>query len=514
MKKAIIYTRVSTDEQKENGFSLPDQLNRILKYCSIKNYNVVAHYQEDHSAKDFNRPQFKMFLNDLKSKKINPDVFVCVRMDRFTRNAIEGYNMIMVLKKQGIEFETIESNISLDTPEELLPFFINMLLPQIDNERRGLNTKRGMRQAVREGRFPWKAPIGYLNDPINKGMLIVDTKRAPFIKFLFETYGTGLYGVDQIKAMLKERGLKTVKQNLYNILRQPLYTGKIKLEAWKDEPEEIYQGLHEAIIDEGLFNICNDILSGKKRKFSKPSTRKENLPLRGFLRCCRCGSKLTGSNSRSRNGSLHSYYHCQHGCKERFRADEANELFVKFLSGFEPSEDVKQLYSKILADVFKTNQTERNQEKKSLEEQIESLQKRIHTLNDKYFDGVLDDATYKEAKARYETLKNDLVGKHMALQPEGAALENYLRFASNCISNIGHMFEKADFEGKQLIIGSIFPDNLIFKEKNYRTTKVNEVIKLICSIDKAFQENRNKKVGKIADLSILAPPVGLEPTTL
>jgi site-specific DNA recombinase len=238
------------------------------------------------------------------------------------------------------------------------------------------------------------------------------------------------------------------------------------------------------------------------------------LPLRGFLTCCKCGGKLTGSNSKSRNGSLHSYYHCQKGCKERFRADEANEIFIQFLRGFEICEEAQELYSKILADVFKANDSERNREKKALEGQIEALQKRIDTLDDKYFDGLIDDSTYKGAKARYEASKSELTSKHIALQPEGAALSNYLRFSIDFSKTLSRFYNKADFTGKQQIIGSIFPDKLIFEEKKYRTTQVNEAMQLICNVDKAFSEAENKKAIISDGLSTLAPPVGLEPMTL
>jgi predicted site-specific integrase-resolvase len=56
--KAIIYTRVSTDDQKENGFSLQDQEARLRKYCQQNDIEILDHYQDDHSAKNFNRPAF------------------------------------------------------------------------------------------------------------------------------------------------------------------------------------------------------------------------------------------------------------------------------------------------------------------------------------------------------------------------------------------------------------------------------------------------------------------------
>ncbi len=516
MKKAVIYTRVSTDEQKENGFSLQDQERRLRMECDRRGYTIIAHYQDDHSAKDFNRPMFQAFLSDLKLKRIaKPDVFLCVKPDRFTRNHVDGMLMVGDFMKMGIEYETLEGHVDLNSPQNLIPFAMQMLLAEVDNKVRGENTKRGMRQAAREGRFPWRAPIGYVNDPATK-LVLIDEKRAPAIKFAFETYAKGTYSVEQVREMLKERGVTTSKQNLINVLRNIFYTGKVKIDAWKEknEPEEIVNGLHEPLIAEDVYQTCLDLLNGKKKKLSRLSTRQEHLPLRGRLQCARCGGKLTGSNSKSRNGSLHSYYHCQKGCKERFRADEANSIFIQYLQDYAISDEAQELYLKILADVFKANDAELTRERQRIDKQAEDLNRRIESLNDKYFDGLIDDQTYRESKKRYEGAKSELATAHFNLQPEGAAFKAHMQFSAFCSHNLGAFYQKADYEGKQQIVGSIFPDNLVFEEKKYRTTRINQAIELICSIDKAFKEGGNKKAIISDGLSTLAPPVGLEPTTL
>ncbi len=159
-----------------------------------------------------------------------------------------------------------------------------------------------------------------------------------------------------------------------------------------------------------------------------------------------------------------------------------------------------------MEDVFKTNDADRAKEKKQLEDQIDKLNLRFATLHDKYVDGFIDDPTYQENKKRYERDRNELISNHSLLKPEGTALKEYIRFSALCSSNLGNFYKRADFEGKQQIIGSIFPDKLLFEEKKYRTNAVNEAIQLMCSIDKALYGSENKKVGKIADLSTLAPP--------
>ena len=50
-KKAILYVRVSTDEQAKLGYSLGHQEAVLSKYCEFKGYEVTGIYKEDHSAR-------------------------------------------------------------------------------------------------------------------------------------------------------------------------------------------------------------------------------------------------------------------------------------------------------------------------------------------------------------------------------------------------------------------------------------------------------------------------------
>ena len=78
--------------------------------------------------------------------------------------------------------------------------------------------------------------------------------------------------------------------------------GQIFIPAYKDEPEAIVQATHEPLISVELFNEVQDALNGRKRKFPSKNTLKEELPLRGFLECRKCGAKLTGSASKGNGG--------------------------------------------------------------------------------------------------------------------------------------------------------------------------------------------------------------------
>src|SRR5690242_1097440 len=94
-KTAIIYTRVSTEDQAIKGNSLLDQEEVLRKACEYDGVEVVDHIQDDgYSAKTFNRPGFQDFLKKLKSRQIKVDFLYVARWDRFSRNMGYGFAML------------------------------------------------------------------------------------------------------------------------------------------------------------------------------------------------------------------------------------------------------------------------------------------------------------------------------------------------------------------------------------------------------------------------------------
>ena len=391
---------------------MQDQKSRELKYCQQNDIEVIGHYQDDHSAKNFNRPAFQQFLARLKAKTIKPDLFICVRPDRFSRNFAETLSMIQTFTLYGVKLLTLENHVDLNSPEALIPYMLNHVLPQVDNERRSLNTARGMRQAAREGRWVWRAPIGYRNDPVSKSIVVNETI-APLVIEAFELYGMGVYAAEEVRLMMRKKGLVCCKQNFLNMLENLFYSGRFKLRAWKDQPEEIIYGNHEPLISIELFESVQEFLHGKKRKqVSVSATRREELEFRGFLQCKCCGKKLTGSGSQSRNGDIHFYYHCQNGCKERFRADTAKRDFVLFLNGITPPKELIELYHLVLKDTFGADTAKKEADIRKYQVQIEQTEKRLSSLTDKFVDELINGDTYTQKSAVYNaelTLSKDSI---------------------------------------------------------------------------------------------------------
>jgi hypothetical protein len=130
-----------------------------------------------------------------------------------------------------------------------------------------------------------------------------------------------------------------------------VYCGKIFISKYKDEEAHLVKGLHEPIISEGLFNEVMDVLDGRKKTYRTQLTSPDELPLRGFLICPKCGYMLTGSASKGCRQYYH-YYHCFSKCGIRFNAKLVNAEFEKDLKRHAIDSAVVPLYKTIITEVY------------------------------------------------------------------------------------------------------------------------------------------------------------------
>lgn len=285
MKKAIVYIRVSTDEQAEKGYSLAHQQERLEKYCELQGYEVVALYKEDHSAKSFDRPEFKKLLEHLRKNKNFADYLLFTKWDRFSRNAGDAYGMINTLTKLGIEPQSIEQPLDLAIPENKLMLAFYLAAPEVENDRRALNVIVGMRKAKKEGRYLGLAPKGYKNtrNEYGKPIIEIDDTQAPIIKWSFKEIAKGTKSVVEIWREATNKGLKCSRAFFWTIIKNPVYCGLITVNKYKDEESMVVKSQHKAIISKELFDEVQDVLNGRKKNAPTIHTKKEAFPLRGLI---------------------------------------------------------------------------------------------------------------------------------------------------------------------------------------------------------------------------------------
>ncbi len=227
----LLDIRVSTDEQADRGYSQRDQEERLRKYCDHNQLDIRRVIYEDHSAKTFERPEWKRLLLDLKRHKGQIDLILFTKWDRFSRNAGDAYQMINTLRKVGVEPQAIEQPLDMSVPESKIMMAVYLAAPEVENDRRALNVINGMRRARKEGRWMGPAPKGYTNKSKENGdkYIAINEDEAIHLRWAFQEIAQGFFNTEQIWKMALQKGLKCSKHNFWLAIKNPVYCGKITL---------------------------------------------------------------------------------------------------------------------------------------------------------------------------------------------------------------------------------------------------------------------------------------------
>ena len=518
MKNVILYTRVSTDDQADRGFSLPFQKDVLERYSNVRGYNVLKHYEEDHSAKTFDRPEWIKLLEYCKREKQNIDLILFTRWDRFSRNTGDAYMMLRELKNYGIYVNAIEQPLNLDNSDQKIMLAVYLAAPEVENDKISARTINGIQKALRQGYFVKAAPIGYENYRLENGRGgIKPSKKAKFIKKAFELVRDTDMSQEDIRKKIGKLGLKIPKETFRRILRNRIYSGYIFCREYRTPTElfqeEYVQGRHEPIVSLQLFNLVQDKLEGKKRPQKIWSTKNENLPLRGHLLCPECERKLTGSGSTGRHKVKYYYYHCREGCSVRYKAGEIHQVFDDFISLLSPDEGVTDLYYDILKEKYGEDVSVRNKLIARKEREIVELQETIQRAEDSHFKGEITADIFNKGKLRYVNKISELKDEVINLKTTGNKFMKRIKSSLEVFKNFKRFYDSGSWETKQQIIGSIFSGKMIISENKVRTAKMNKVIEDMLLKTSELYGNKKGQIYKILDLPHLGWKMGFEPTT-
>ncbi|WPV01913.1 recombinase family protein [Mucilaginibacter sp. cycad4] len=515
MKVADLYIRVSTDEQADKGYSQRNQDEQLKKYCRINDIKVGKVIFEDHSAKNFNRPEWKKLLVALRKEKGGQTDFILfTKWDRFSRNAGDAYQMINVLRKLGIEPQAVEQPLDLSIPENKMMLAFYLAAPEVENDRRALNTFFGMRRAKKEGRWMATAPLGYENRVSPDGRKYIAPKHpeSDIIKWGFEQLATGIYSVAQIWRMAKQKGLKSAKNGFWIAMRNPAYCGKIFIPKYKDEEACFVPGQHEPIISEATFYEAQDVLNGRKKVNLVKVTSLDELPLRGFLKCPRCGRNLSGSPSKGKT-QWYFYYHCQSSCGYRMNAQVVNEEFIEHLKYFSPEPAMTEVYAEVVDFHYHLKMKDGGLYKKQWLSEIEEVNKHLTRARGMLVNEDIDPRDYRLIKAECEEKINRLekeLDKIAAKEVDSLALFKKL---VNTLINVDLFYLEGTTEEKRQIIGTIYPQKLEIEKGVYRTPKVNEGADFIYQINSELWDKKNGTEMDFSNLSRIVTPERFELST-
>lgn len=474
--KAIIYCRVSTKDQAEQGFSLVAQENDCKKFAYDNGYDVDKVFIErGESAKTTDRTQLQKLIKYAVKNKKYLSALIIWKYDRLARNLADQIELMKSFNSLGIRVLSVTENNEDSSVGQLMRNIIGSFA-QYENDVKAERTVNGMKQAVEQGRWCWRAPIGYRmsRDAENKPLL-VPSEDSRFIVEIFELFASGLYRQTEIVDILKKKGFKNLSKPLINkILRNPLYAGLIKVSWFPD----YIKGLHKPLIFQEQFFKAYAILHGKKPSVTPKNRNNPDFPLRNFVRCPKCDQKLTAGWSTGRSGVKYPYYHCRtKGCSLNIRKENLERIFLDYLTCFQPNEEVITLFEEIVLDVWKTKQSEMIKTENRIERELKDLKERKDRIDDLVINGVFDEVTYRENS---DELRDEMLAKQVELDDARVHFvdfEECLKYCKYVLSNLGKFWENADLDLRQRFQTLIFPEKLYYDSKTFRTTKIPYIIK-------------------------------------
>ncbi len=260
--RVALYTRVSTEDQAKEGFSLDAQLDRLQKYAAAQDWDIVdAYVDEGQSGRTTKRPEYQRMLADRERW----DTILVLKMDRIHRNSRNFMGMMDALTRENKGFASVTE--SLDTSTAMGRFVMDIIqrIAQLESEQIGERVFVGMEQKAKTsgGSLGKPAPFGYVYG--EDSVLQVVAEEAPHVRFLFETFRDGA-GKQALADALNEQGVPTRRNtiwtvwNVTGILSNPTYAGAL---PWG---EQLQIGAHEPIIGPKLFNQVQDRLQSTSTK--------------------------------------------------------------------------------------------------------------------------------------------------------------------------------------------------------------------------------------------------------
>ena len=258
--KIAIYTRVSTEDQAKEGFSLDAQLEKLRSYCVARDWVISGEYIDDgYSGRNVKRPAYYKMMDEIE----NWDILLVIKMDRIHRNSKNFMLMMEDLKKKGKEFVSMTE--SLDTSTAMGRFVMDIIqrIAQLESEQIGERVYIGMEQKAKTngGILGFNIPYGYIYE---NGKLIIKDDEANQVKKMYNLYLDG-YSMQKISELLNQKKIPTKQnkiwrsQTISTILKNPLYCGYFH---WEDY---LHSGKHDPIIEKTIFNKVQKLINKKNK---------------------------------------------------------------------------------------------------------------------------------------------------------------------------------------------------------------------------------------------------------
>lgn len=435
--KCAAYIRVSSQEQaSDEHYSIPEQTDRIRKFCESKDWHLVKTYIDPgFSGANTERPALQELMRDCKAY----DVVVVWKLDRLSRKQKDMMELIELFQKHNVALVSMQESFDTSTSFGIAMVGILSVFAQLERDQ--ITERMSMGRHGRAKKGLWRggnnAPKGY--DLID-GKLIINEERASQVREAGNLILAGWSGHRITKYMHDKYGWVDSFPAIHTVL-QPVNMGLIKYN------DELYQGQHEPIFTPEVYKKMDDTvkMNAKKKGDHWQNPFRATYLLTGIIRCGICGERYSVYTSHIKNGKTYSYYACRGKpkCGNKWKRTQVIDQVVI-------DEVLKLNFEDIKPVAAKDNSKE-----------LASIEKRISKLIDLYEVDGIDISDLRSRISSLQEKKDKLLENPITPDITLSEAKSIAQRASDIFSS-DNMHEKRMLLQSLLKEITVFPDRLIF----------------------------------------------------
>ena len=381
-----LYLRVSTEDQAREGFSLPEQKERLETFCKFKGYEIVDYYEDAGiSAKTGNyRPEFERLKKDIKSKRIN--TIIALKLDRITRSIFDWEKLMTFLDENDAYIDCANDEVNTTNANGKMVSRLLMSVSQNEIERTSERTKIGLAGAIKQGHLPSQAPLGYKHE--NK-KLVIDYSTKDVVVRIFELYYNGNSYQTISNILNKEQVLGKTNwrdSTVTAILENEVYKGDF-VHGKRTKHPTYYENVVEPLVSKEMWEDCQT----QKKKNSRAYQRTLTYLFLQKIRCPRCNNLMGGKATKKKNGNVYYYYYCN-DCKLNLKENVIEKYFENFINEIvEYDSVVNQFFLPMIKQKF-------DEPKELLEKELDKQNVKLDRIKKAYISGAFDLEEYNAEK--------------------------------------------------------------------------------------------------------------------
>ena len=485
--KAVIFARVSTQEQEADGHSIDAQIAKLKEYCNRNDLEVIKEYEVVESSTRGERPEFYKMIDFVNAQK-GQIALVCDKVDRLQRSFTELPVLDKLRKENKLILHFLDiGKLDSDSNSQQISFYqMSVVMANAYTNAISDNVKRSIVHKLNNGEYIGKAPLGYLNirDENDKSNIIIDESRAYLIQKMFEVYSTGTISLGDLEKFAVQHNLtnnfykgregKPITKNVIsNILRNPFYYGEIYVKKYN----KYYPHKYQPLISRALFDKCQEATierSAINNRIQAIQTSGKDFIFRSLIKCAITGRTVSSDrkeNKKNKNTYLITWN--PQDIKKKIYVPE-NEVLKQVSDIFKSIAVPKDMLDEITSYLQQSHEAEKQYHSNrinALRKEEANLETKINRLLDLYLERSINEVVYNSKNKDLESQLAKVRADKEIYQGADSNFKTTIITAFQLANKASELFESSKTSEKRELI------NFVFSNLSLRGTKLEYTLR-------------------------------------